>query len=322
MKATCNSAAWRHLTLVAAAAATALFLWAALPGAEGRSLAAGAAGKPAVKVKVLMLGDSITHYGLAPATEKELNALGGGVEWTAIDAGVGGEDANQGKDRIAALLDKEKPDLVTVEYGANDIAKRHTPEQFREHMAGIVQIVQSHASAPRVVLMTVTPVDANRHSFGKDKKLMDKGGPDRVLETEYNAVTRALAQEKGLGLVDLHRFAQTAKDPMGLLKPDGIHLTPEGYVFIAQHLARALWEYQAAEVRKDRKALGARGMAVVELLDLRKEQASGDATAKTTAEHLEKAWEACPYLAEAAALWHKFTYPPPASQPATAPAGN
>ena len=314
MKTSGDAAAWWRLT--AAAMATWLFLWGALAGAEGGPAPAPASA-PAGKIKVLMLGDSLTHYGMAPAVEKELAALSeGGTQWSAIDAGVGGEDANRGKDRIGGLLDKERPALVTVAYGANDIAKRFTPQQFRENMEGIVKIIQSHASAPRVVLMTVTPIDANRHSFGKDKKLMDRGGPDYVLETEYNAVTRMLAQEKGLPLVDLHRYAMTAKDPMGLLVKDGIHLTPEAYVFLAKHLAKALSDFYRADVLKDRPALSARAKAVIELLDLRKEQAAGKADPAKTAAHLDAAWEACPYLAEAAALWHKATYPPPATQPA------
>jgi hypothetical protein len=64
---------------------------------------------------------------------------------------------------------------------------------------------------------------------------MDKGGPDWVLETEYNAVTRRLAAEKGLPLVDLHRCFCRAKDPMQLLVKDGIHLTPEAYKLIGAH---------------------------------------------------------------------------------------
>jgi len=268
------------------------------------------------KVKVLMLGDSLTRYGLAPASEKELNALSAGaVQWTAVDAGVGGEAAEGGKARIAALLKRENPDIITVEYGANDIAKRYKPEQFRSHMEGIIQIIQSHSPAPRVVLMTVTPVDANRHSFGRDKSLMARGGPDWVLETEYNAVTRRLAAEKGLPLVDLHRHFCTAKDPMQLLVKDGIHLTPQAYKFIGAHLAKALLGYCQAEVFSEPEAAKARAAALTKLAEIRKQlEKGGDAKAQGRA--LEEVWQACPYLAEAAVVWHQATYPSP-GRPAT-----
>lgn len=304
-----------YATGVMAAAGMALALGAAWQAADGTS-------PPSPRtLKVLMLGDSLTKYGMAPATEKELNALTqGAIQWTCVNAGVGGEAAEAGKGRLAALLEKENPDLVTVEYGGNDMAKGYTPAKFREHLEGIIQIVQSRSPAPRVVLMTVTGVDGNRHSFGKNKKFNVDGGPDRYLEKQFNAVTRKLAADRQLPLVDMHRQYAAAPDPMALLVKDGIHLTPEAYKYIGAHVARTLLAYCQADVYKAPQAVKARADAVARLAEVRKQLAkAGEARAaaiKDAIKALDEIWRACPYLSDAALVWHEVTYPSSATRPA------
>jgi acyl-CoA thioesterase-1 len=281
-------------------------------GAEPGEATAKAGGT----VKVLMFGDSLTQYGMAPATEKALKHLGGG--WVAINGGKGGEAAEEGKARLPALLEKEKPVIVTVEYGWNDLAKNYKPKAFREHMEALIKMIQASGgagTAPRIVLMTVTPLDPARHSFGTDKRLAEQGGPNYVMETQYNSILRELALEKGLGLVDMYRFAMTTKDPMALLVKDGIHLTPEAYAAIGGHVARAVFEFYRAEVLKDPKAVAERTRALAEVEAIKKSLAAGGNVAELR-ERSDKVWQACPYRAEIAALWQRITYPPGSHPPA------
>jgi len=263
------------------------------------------------RCKTLMLGDSVTKGGMAPAVEAPLNELTRGRgAWTLVNAGVGGETAEGGKARLAALLDAEKPDVLTVSYGLNDLAHGHTPEQFRANMLAILDIAARHDPAPRVILLTATPFVDERHSLGRRRHLVDRGGPDRVLEVTLNAVTRRLAAEKNLPLLDLHRQFMTDAEWKGHIRADGVHLTAKGYAFCGKYLAGALAAWHDAEVARDPKAgevRDAQTERLAKLADAAKEAATAAARERILA-GLNELWRACPWLPAQAILWHTLRY--------------
>jgi lysophospholipase L1-like esterase len=230
------------------------------------------------------------------------------LEWMTVNAGVGGEPAEGGKSRIGALVDIERPDIVTVCYGGNDMHQRHDPDRFRKNMVGIIEIVQSHAKAPRVVLMTTTPMDASRHFLGKEKYVLDQGGLDYFLDSQYNGMTRQVAEQRGLPLVDLHRYFNKDKDPMKYLIDDGVHLSAAGNRFAGTYIAKCLLAWYEADVLKDADAIKLRESALKELGRL-KASTMDPNERKTHLAALDEIWHACPFLAETGVMWHEMTYP-------------
>ena len=266
--------------------------------------------------KILMLGDSITKYGMPEAVAAPLNELTRGkVAWTLVNAGIGGETAEVGKTRLPALLETEKPDLLTVSYGLNDLARNCTADRFRASFLEIIDLAAKKSPATKVILLTATPFDIQRHGVGKNKALNDQGGADLVLELKFNSVVRQLAAEKNLPLIDLHRLFMTDPAWTRYIKPDGVHLTPEGYTFAAKHLALAIAAWHQAEVVRDPAIVKARDALVTRLKEVAA-QAKGaqkPEVRKQLLNRLDDLWRACPYLPPQAALWHSIYY---AGQPA------
>jgi len=266
--------------------------------------------------KILMLGDSVTRGGMPEAVQGPLNELTRGrVAWTLVNAGVGRETAEGGAGRIDKLLESEKPDVVTVSYGLNDLARNHDTERFRSNMLKIIEAVGKRNPAPKVVLLTCTPFDAARHSLGKIKRLNDRGGADRVLELEHNAVTRRLAAEKGLPLVDLHRHFMTDPKWAMYIRDDGVHLTREGYEFSGAYVAKALAMWYEAEVAREQKAVKVRNVMLGRLKAVAQKSARGENRAVLLAA-LDAIWRACPYLPAQGLLWHSVQYADAATKPA------
>ena len=277
-------------------------------------------------VKVLMLGDSVTAAGMTDAVGGPLNELTKGkVRWTMVNAGGPGESAEGGKLRIGKLLAEHKPDVVTVSYGLNDLSKHHKPETFREDMTGILDAIAKEAPAAKVILLTCTPFDIYHHFNGKDAAYNAEGGADLVLDRKYNGVTRSLAAERGLPLVDLHRYFLTEKDfaakyilPEGQLHAaDGVHLKPEGYKFVGPYLAKAIAGWYAAEVLKDAKGIELRDRMAARVK--KASESAGNATdasgsaadavvKKKLLAELEEVWKECPWLPAQAALWRTVYY--------------
>jgi lysophospholipase L1-like esterase len=264
------------------------------------------------QVKVLMLGDSVTAAGMTDAVGGPLNELTKGkVRWTMVNAGGPGESADGGKLRIGKLLADHKPNVVTISYGLNDISKHATPETFRANMQGILDVIAKEAPGTKVILLTCTPFDIYHHFNGKDKAFNAEGGADLVLDVKYNGVTRALAAERQLPLVDPHRYFLTEKDFAGkYILPDGVHLKPEGYKFVGPYLAKAIAGWYYTEVLKDAKGVELRdrmAARVKKAAETARSAADPDMRKKLLAE-LDEIWQACPWLPAQAALWHTVYY--------------
>ncbi|HEX5803519.1 MAG TPA: GDSL-type esterase/lipase family protein [Azospira sp.] len=102
---------------------------------------------------VLAFGDSVTFgTGAAPGEDwpTRLAALSG---WRIVNAGIPGDTAANGKERIAALVEEHRPALVIVEIGGNDFLKRRPPAAVKEDLRQIV--AAARAGGAQVVLVAV-----------------------------------------------------------------------------------------------------------------------------------------------------------------------
>jgi acyl-CoA thioesterase-1 len=108
-------------------------------------MVAGTGAAEAKDVHILAFGDSLTAgYGLpsgqgfAPQLEDALRR--NGVRAFVTNGGVSGNTAAQGRARLKWTLDglKQKPDLVIVALGANDMLRGIKPEQTRADLEAIM----------------------------------------------------------------------------------------------------------------------------------------------------------------------------------------
>jgi lysophospholipase L1-like esterase len=270
------------------------------------------------EVKVLMLGDSVTAYGMPEAVTGPLNDLTKGqVKWTLVNGGAGGDTASGGKARIGKLLAEHKPDVVTISFGLNEVSQHYKPETFKSNMLEIVRIINQQAPAARIILFTATPFDIVHHFNGKDKGYNAEGGADVVLDTKFNRVTRELAAEKQLPLIDLHRYFLTEPDfarkfiiPEFQKKPDGVHLVPEGYKFVGPYIAKALAGWYEAEIAREPKAVTLRDQTTARLKKVAAQvgEAKEPQTRRKLLAELDEIWQAVVWLPAEATIWSAVYY--------------
>ncbi len=125
-------------------------LLAGLPGACGKPTKLRQV--PAGEV-VLAFGDSVTYGTGAGPGDGWPGLLAAWSGWNVVNAGVPGDTAEAGRQRIQALLDRHRPALVIVEIGGNDFLRRRPAPMVKEDLRDIIR--QVRASGAQVVLVAV-----------------------------------------------------------------------------------------------------------------------------------------------------------------------
>jgi lysophospholipase L1-like esterase len=259
-----------------------------------------------------MLGDSVTLSMRSPegqklrdCTEKALNGLSRGrPAWSVVNKGVGGETSEGGLARVGAVLAQEKPDYLTAAYGLND-ARHRDAGWFRDKLGALVEAAGKHPAA-QLFLVTATPFLDDKHQWGRQEFFVKAGGLDRFLDRDLNGVTRTLAAGKNLPLCDLHRHFLREPKWAQLIRPDGVHLLPEGNEYAGAYIARCVWAFHQTRAAKEPAAVEAEAKARAGLEKARKALETAPAQSGTEAE-LKQLWDACPYLPEPAVLLDKLS---------------
>ena len=192
--------------------------------------------------RVCLLGDSI-RLGYQPFVAAAL--VGRAV--------VDGPPANCESSRVLRSMLSEwvrdRPDVVHVNCGLHDV--RHDPGAERpngdiaEYGANVEAILNDLEALGirRIVWASTTPVDEAR----------DGTGPSRRWNADierYNAVARTLAENHGAAYNDLHE-AVRSHGSSALLHEDGVHLTQQGYGFVASRVIDAVAQGIVTEQRHD-----------------------------------------------------------------------
>ena len=102
---------------------------------------------------VLAFGDSVTYGTGAQPGEDWPTLLAAATGWKIINAGVPGDTADAGKERIRGLLEAQRPALVIAEIGGNDFLRRRPAPVVKEDVRSIVR--QSKVAGVQVVLVAV-----------------------------------------------------------------------------------------------------------------------------------------------------------------------
>lgn len=167
--------------------------------------------------KVVFLGDSLTAGMGLPADQAWPAAVGAslraaGHPITVVNAGVSGDTTADGLARLDWLL-SQKPEVLVVCLGANDMLRGMPPAEAEKNLRSIVQ--KGQAAGARVLLggMRANPTL----------------GPDYV--KEFEGIYPRLAAELGVPLVPFI-LEGVAGDP-ALVQPDGLHPTAAGQARVA-----------------------------------------------------------------------------------------
>ena len=168
---------------------------------------------------VLALGDSITYgTGAAPGEDypARLAALTG---WQVVNAGIPGDIAAGGRERLPALLEEHHPRLVIVELGGNDFLRKTETRAVRSQLEAILTEIQ--AAAIPIVLIGVPRPSLSGVVMGLNADPLYQ-----ELAKRYHVVF----VEDGL--------AKVLSD--NTLKSDQIHPNAQGYAQLAREVHAAL----------------------------------------------------------------------------------
>ncbi|GHV05978.1 arylesterase [Campylobacterota bacterium] len=164
---------------------------------------------------ILAFGDSITAGYGAKADESYPAQLAKLLGVRVINGGVSGEVSKAGLARLPKLLAEHKPTIVIICHGGNDILRRFDLDATRENIAEMIKLSQNMGAI--VVLVGVPKLDG---VFIDTASFYDK------LASDYGVIYEDEIIEKII------------KSPE--LKSDQIHPNKDGYLLIAQTIAKLL----------------------------------------------------------------------------------
>lgn len=163
---------------------------------------------------VLAFGDSITAGIGAGAGERYPDVLGKLIGRKVVNAGVPGEVSAEGLARLPELLEAQKPALLILCHGGNDLLQRLDQGQTAGNLRAMIRLAQERGIA---VLLVAVPT------------------PDLSLKPP--AFYGELAAESGLP-IEAKILARILGK--GALKSDYVHPNAAGYRQLAEALATLL----------------------------------------------------------------------------------
>lgn len=176
---------------------------------------ASAHAQPVERPTIMAFGDSLTAgynlpagLGFAPQLEDALRREG--IAASVIDAGVSGETTSAGLERIDWVLDglEEKPDLLILELGANDMLRVLDPALTERNLRAMLDILAERDIPVLLAGMQAAP------------------NYDPAYVEAYNAIFPRLAAEYDVVFYPL--FIDGVAGQPDKLLPDGLHPNYEG----------------------------------------------------------------------------------------------
>lgn len=202
--------------------------------------------------QIILFGDSITQYSFTA------NGWGSDIanklarKCDVVNRGLSGYNSRWAKIVLPRIISKDRNPhshiaAVTVFFGANDCAlkaenpKQHVPlQEYAENLKEIAKHLTSvGVTADKVIFITPPPL----HEAAWEKECKLAGYPLNRLNLVAGQYAQACVQaagQCGADILDLWTLMQKdGQDFSGFLS-DGLHLSPKGNQFVAEHLWRLL----------------------------------------------------------------------------------
>ena len=178
--------------------------------------------------KVLLFGDSLmSGYGLpeedhlSVILEKSLESEG--YEIQVFNGSVSGDTSLDGLNRIEDELLDESYDLIIIGLGANDMLRRVNPNQIKQNLDKIINIILDNNIKVILAGMVASPTNGLNY-----KKKFDKIYPD-------------LSKKFGLELIPF-LLKGVALNPK-FNQDDGLHPNEKGVLIIAETIKKSITNF-------------------------------------------------------------------------------
>ena len=161
---------------------------------------------------VLVLGDSLSAAYGVPSETAWVELLRDRIEsqdldWTVVNASIGGETTDGGLRRLPGLLEAHDPTIVVIELGGNDGLRGFPPNVIESNLANMIEQVRDTGATPLLVGMQIPPNYGQRYT------------------TMFADIFPTLSDRYNTVLVPF--FLDGIYDQDGLMQGDGIHPTEE-----------------------------------------------------------------------------------------------
>ena len=163
---------------------------------------------------ILAFGDSLTYGTGAGQSSSYPTFLGKLTGLNVVGAGVPGEVSAEGLQRLPALLEKHRPQLVIVCHGGNDMIRKLDQQVLGDNLRSMIETARTH-----------------------DAEVLMVGVPQPRLLLSTAEVYREIAEELGVPLED---EALPTILSNRALKSDTIHPNAAGYQRLAEAIAELL----------------------------------------------------------------------------------
>lgn len=161
---------------------------------------------------VLVVGDSLSAAHGVPSETAWVELLRNRIDsqelnWTVVNASIGGETTDGGLRRLPGLLETHDPNIVIIELGGNDGLRGFPPNVIESNLANMIEQVRDTGATPLLVGMQIPPNYGQRYT------------------TMFADIFPTLSDRYNTPLVPF--FLDGIYDQDGLMQGDGIHPTEE-----------------------------------------------------------------------------------------------
>jgi lysophospholipase L1-like esterase len=159
-----------------------------------------------------------------------LDAYNRPAPFSVINRGEPGESAHQGSGRLPAVLASDRPQVLLLLEGINDMSGGVSAERTASSVAYMVEVARLHN-----VTVLVATMPQTYHSVDPQGRERDNAAAQVV---PFNAeVRRLVGGQQNVHIVDLYAAFGNDRSLMG---GDGLHPSPAGYERMAQTFHAAI----------------------------------------------------------------------------------
>lgn len=183
-------------------------------------------------IRFIPIGDSYTIGESVGETERWPNLLTRHLS----DAGTPTElIANPGQtgwttrtaiERELPVVEKERPNLITILIGVNDLVQGVPGETFQKNLEEIVDRSTAALTQPGTLVLitipdfTLTPAGKSFSSVSENQKTL----------AVFNNIIRQEAEKRGLPIADIHAVSVRLGEDPTYTANDGLHPSPSAYI--------------------------------------------------------------------------------------------